>query len=175
MEGPFFKTLLWQMGDNLLGGCSTWRTNIRSCQRWGSFTNTLFSNHFSFFQSWRYIHLKIKPWPKLWKYLYLKLMIKRFQRLCHVQLDLDIFVKFTLQIGIALEKQWWSGNGSHYGEVVILMGKGWVGFHCVILLYWNFIVLLGTVKEFIGYLFSLYFCCFAYFVSIQFGKGKRAS
>ena len=33
------------------------------------------------------------------------LEVKRFQTLCHVQFDLDIFVKFTIQIGIALEKQ----------------------------------------------------------------------
>ena len=112
------------MGENLLGGCSTWRINMRSCQWWGSFTNTFFSNHFSFFQSWRYLLLKIKPWPKLWKYLFLKLIVKRFQRLCHVQLDLDIFVKLTVQIRIALEKQWRGGNASHKGEVEILMGKG---------------------------------------------------
>ena len=35
----------------------------------------------------------------------------------HVQLDLDIFVKFTVQIGVGLEKQWWSGNARHKGEV----------------------------------------------------------
>ena len=80
----FYKSFSWQMGDNLLGGCSTWKINIRSCQGLGSFTNTFFSNHFHFFQSWRYIHLNIKPWLKLWKYLYLKLILKRFQRLYHV-------------------------------------------------------------------------------------------
>ena len=37
-------------------------------------------------------------------------------------------------------------------------------------------VLLGTVKDFIGYIFSLYFCCLTYFVSIiEFGKAKSAS
>ena len=72
---------------------------IRLCQGWGSFTNAFFCNHFSFFQSCRDIHLKIKPWPKLWKYLYLKLLVKRFQRLCHVQPDHDIFIKLTVQIG----------------------------------------------------------------------------
>ena len=30
-------------------------------------------------------------------------------------------------------------------------------------------VLLGTAKDFIGYLFSLYYCCF---VSIEIGKAK---
>ena len=45
------------------------------------------------------IHLKIKPGQltELWKYLFLKLFVKNFQRLCHVQLDPDIlFVKFTV-------------------------------------------------------------------------------
>ena len=57
-----------------------WRTNfggavlhggliIRSCQGWGSFTNVFSSNlktvykSWNFYQSWRDIHLKIKPWP----------------------------------------------------------------------------------------------------------------
>ena len=40
------------------------------------------------------------------------------------QLDLDVFVKFTIQIGIALEKQWQGGNASHKEERAILMGKG---------------------------------------------------
>ena len=35
---------------------------------------------------------------ELWKHLYLKLIIKRFQRLCHVQSELAIFVKLTAQI-----------------------------------------------------------------------------
>ena len=81
--------------------------------------------------------------------------------------------------GIALEKQWRGGNASHNGEEgAILMGKdGGRGSHShyVIMLYWNFVVLLDTVKDFIGYLFSLYFCCFTYFVSIEIGKGKSAS
>ena len=77
---------------------------ISSCQGWGSFTNTFFSNHFSFFQSWRDIHLQIKPWPKLWKYLFLKLIVKRFQRLCRVQPDLDLFVMLTVQIGDCIRK-----------------------------------------------------------------------
>ena len=33
--------------------------------------------------------MKIKPWPELWKYLYLKLIVKKFQRLRDVQPDLD--------------------------------------------------------------------------------------
>ena len=77
-------------------------------------------------------------------------------------------------MGIALEKQLRVGNPSHKGEGAILMGKGG-GSHYVIMLYWNFIVILGTVKDFIGYLFSLYFCCFIYFVSIAIGKGKSGS
>ena len=37
---------------------------------------------------------------ELWKYLFLKLIVKSFQRLCNGQLDLDIlFVKLTAQIG----------------------------------------------------------------------------
>ena len=35
---------------------------------------------------------------ELWKHLYLKLIVKRFQRLCHVQSELAIFVKLTAQI-----------------------------------------------------------------------------
>ena len=45
------------------------------------------------------IHLKIKPdqLTELWKYLFLKLFVKNFHRLCHVQLDLDnLFVKLTV-------------------------------------------------------------------------------
>ena len=71
--------------------------------------------------------MKINPRPKLWNYLYLKLIVKRFPRLCHVQLDLDIFAKFTIEMGIASEKQWRGGNASHYGEGAILMGKGGEG------------------------------------------------
>ena len=59
----------------------------------------------------------------------------------------------------------WGGNisnkrgGSFYGE-------GWfalcnTGF-------------LGTVEDFIGYLFSLYYCCFTCFVSIENGKAKSS-
>ena len=123
-RGTFFLKLFMVDGGNLSGAYSTWKINIRSCQEWGSFTNTFFSNYFSFFQSWKYTHLKINPWPKLWKYLYLKLIVKRFQKLCHVQLDLDIFAKFTVEMGIALEKQWQGVNASHYREGAILMGKG---------------------------------------------------
>ena len=125
MEGPFFKSFSWQMADNLLGGCSTWKINIRLCQGWGRFRNTFFSNYFSFFHSGRCINLKIKPWLKLWKYLYLKLIVERFQSLYYVQLDLDIFVKLTVQIGIALEKQWQGGNASHKEgrRLAILMRK----------------------------------------------------
>ena len=55
--------------------------------------------------------------------VYLKLIVKSFQWLCHVQLDLDVFVKFTVQIRIALEKQWWGGNASYKREGAILMGN----------------------------------------------------
>ena len=96
---------MWGGGSVLLG-----KLMIRSCQGWGSFTNTFFNNHFSFFQSWRDIHLKIKPWPKLWKYLYLKLIVKRFQRLCHVQPDL---VKLAVQIGECIGKR----PSAHYASV----------------------------------------------------------
>ena len=52
------------------------------------------------------------------------------------------------------------------------MGKGASPY--VILLNWNFIikVLLGTVKDFMGYLFSLYYCGFTCFVSIEIGFAK---
>ena len=43
--------------------------------------------------------------------------------------------------------------------------------HYVILLYSNFIAIL-TVKDFIGYLFSLNYCCFTCLVSIEIGKAK---
>ena len=43
---------------------------------------------------------KAQTSPELWKYLFLKLNVKSFQRLCHGQLDLDIlFVKLAAQIG----------------------------------------------------------------------------
>ena len=87
---------------------------IRSCQGQVNFTNTFFSNHLSFFQSWRDIHLKIKQEPKLWKYLHLKLIVKRFQRLCHVQPDLDIFVKVTVQIGDCIKKT----RSAHYASEI---------------------------------------------------------
>ena len=37
-------------------------------------------------------------------YLYLKLIVKRFQSLCHVQPDLEIFLKLTVQIGDCIRK-----------------------------------------------------------------------
>ena len=43
--------------------------------------------------------------------------------------------------------------------------------HYVILLYSNFIAIL-TVKDFIGYLFSLNYCCFTCLISIEIGKAK---
>ena len=87
---------------------------IRSWQGRGSFANTFFSNHFLFFQSRRDIHLKIKLRPKLWKYLYLRLIVKKFQKLCHVQPDLDIFVKLTVQIGDCIRKT----SSAHYASEV---------------------------------------------------------
>ena len=96
MEGPFLKAFHGRWGAIYWGAALHGGLMIRSCQRRGSFTNTFFSNHFSFFQSLRDIHLKIKSWPKLWEYLYLKLIVKRFQRLCNLQPDLDIFVKLTV-------------------------------------------------------------------------------
>ena len=86
-------------GDVLHGGLM-----IRSCQGWGSFKNTFFSNHFLFFQLGRDMNFNIMPWPKLWKYLYLKLIVRRFQRLCHVQADLDIFVKLAVKIADCIRK-----------------------------------------------------------------------
>ena len=47
---------------------------------------------------WRKIALKINSCPKLWNYLYLNLIINSFQRLCHAQPDLDMFVKVAVQI-----------------------------------------------------------------------------
>ena len=92
------------MGDNFWGAALHGGIMIRSCQGWGNFTNTFFSNHFSFFQSWRDIRSKIKPWPKFWSYFYLKLTVKRIQRLCNVQPDLDIFVKLIVQTGDCIRK-----------------------------------------------------------------------
>ena len=102
-----------------------------------------------------------------------KIMVKRFQRLCHVELDLKIFVKVNSTNRDCIRKTMSGCQCKPQGGGGILMGKG--GSRYVILLYWNFIVLLDTVKGFIGYLFSLYFCCFTYFVSIEIGKGKSAS
>ena len=56
-------------------------------------------------------------------YLYLKLVVKWFQRLCQVQFDLDIFLKLTVQIRITLEKKWRGINASDKWEGKILMGK----------------------------------------------------
>ena len=75
----FLKAFHCRWGIIYWGRCSKWRINVRSCHGWGSFTNIFFNNHFSFFQSWRYIHLKVKPWPKLGKYLYLKLILRGFK------------------------------------------------------------------------------------------------
>ena len=44
--------------------------------------------------------------------------------MCHVQLDPDIFENLTVQIRIALEKQWRGGNPSHKGEGEVLTEKG---------------------------------------------------
>ena len=70
---------------------------------------TSFSLHFFANIEGEYIHswiypLKIKPWSKLWKHLYLKLIVKRFQRLCHVSPDLFIFVNFAEQIEDCIRK-----------------------------------------------------------------------
>ena len=54
----------------------------------------------------------------------MRLIVKKFQSLCHIQLDLDVFVKLTVQIGIALEKQWRGCNVDHEEEEAILMRKG---------------------------------------------------
>ena len=48
--------------------------------------------------------MNIKPWPKLWKHSYLKLIVKRLQRLCHVSPDLFIFVNFAVQIEDCIRK-----------------------------------------------------------------------
>ena len=50
------------------------------------------------------MYLKIKFWPELWRYLYLYLIVKRFQMLCHDQPDLNIFVKLIVQIGDCIRK-----------------------------------------------------------------------
>ena len=90
----------------------------------GEFHKYNFQWSFFIFPIMKVYTLENKPWPKLWKYLYLKLIVQRFQRLCHVQLDLDIFAKLTWQLRIALEKHWRSGNASHKGGGEILRGKG---------------------------------------------------
>ena len=104
------------MGENLFGGrgggggggCSTWRINdqMMACQGLGNFI-------FPFSQSWRDIHLKTKSWPKLWKYLYLMLINKKFERFCH-QPDLDIYVKLTVQIRDCIRKT----PSAHYASGV---------------------------------------------------------
>ena len=106
MEGPFSKSFSWQIEDTLLGVGAVLHGGlmISSCQRRGSFTNTFSVINFYFPNHRRDIHLQIKPWPKLWKYLYLKLIVKKFQRLCHVQSDLKMFVKLIVQIGDCIRK-----------------------------------------------------------------------
>ena len=54
----------------------------------------------------------------------MKLIVTRFGSLCHIRIDLDIFVKLTVKIQIPLEKQWRSDNANHKGEGAILMRKG---------------------------------------------------
>ena len=96
------------------------RLMIRPWQEQGSFTNA-FSSYLKTVNlktchSWRDIHLKINilspdQSTELWKYLFLKLIVKSFQRLCHVQLDLGIlFVKLTAQIGYCI----WKILSAHY-------------------------------------------------------------
>ena len=82
---------------------------IRSCQGQVSFTNTfssylktvnlkIFANHKGIY-TWRQSSDRS---TELWKYLFLKLIIRSFQMLCLVQTDLAIlFVKLTAQ------KEYW--------------------------------------------------------------------
>ena len=57
-------------------------------------------------------------------------------------------------------------GGSFYSEQ---------GSHYKILLHWNFIIsLTWYVKDFIGYLFLLYYCFLTCFVSVEIGKAKSA-
>ena len=60
--------------------------------------------------------MKINPWPKLWKYLYLTLIVKWFQRLCHVPPNLEIFVQLTVQIGDCIRKTLSAHYASGVGE-----------------------------------------------------------
>ena len=84
-------------------------------------------------------------------------LVKRFHRLCHVQLDISNICKVNSTNWDCIRKTMvgWQCKPQRKGD--------------------NFYVLLGTVKDFIGYLFSLYFCCFTYFVSIEIGKGISVS
>ena len=109
----------WQMGDNFLraiffceGTVLYGGLMIKSCQGQRSFTNSFSSNlntvNLKIFAN----HEVIYTWrqnpdysTELWKYLYLKLIFKRFQRLHRVQPDLDIlFVNLNAQIGDCIRK-----------------------------------------------------------------------
>ena len=64
----------------------------------------------------------------------------------------------------------WGDNITHKLGTLFI---GKAGSHCVMLLFCETLyVLLGTVKNFIGYLFSLYYCCFNCFISTEIGKVK---
>ena len=60
------------------------------------------------------------------------------------------------------------GGGSFYGEGGFLLCNTAV-LKLYFRSYWA-----DTVKDFIGYLFSLYCCCFTCFVSIEVSKSKSA-
>ena len=109
--GHFIRERMFYMGGS-------WSDHAKGGE---SFTNTFSSNHFLFSQSWKHMQLKIKPWPKIWKYLYLKLIVKRFQRLCHVQSDLEIFVKLTVQIGDCIKNTPSPHYTSRFGDFLQIL------------------------------------------------------
>ena len=95
--GAFFKkSFSWRIGEqNLFGrfmvACSALLLKCITQQ----------PKHYKseyFRKSWRHLHLKIKS---LWKNLFLRLVVKKFQSSCHVQPDLYLlFGKSTVQIEI---------------------------------------------------------------------------
>ena len=83
------------MGGNLLGGCSTWGINDQIMSRAEEFP-IHFSVIIFHFSNHEGIYTCRKSPDQNYKYLYLKLVVQRFQRFFHVQPDLDIFVKLTV-------------------------------------------------------------------------------
>ena len=110
-RGNFFRKNLFRrtnFWENVWGDCSKWwGLIIRSRQGGRNFTKCIFqwSEHCkseTFSQTWWDSHLKksLDHSIELWKDLPLRLIVKRFQRLCHVMCGINIlFETLTPEIG----------------------------------------------------------------------------